>query len=36
MKMADKEIVGPKRDYVGHGRNVPRVVWPNGARIAAA
>jgi hypothetical protein len=36
MKMADKDIPGPKRDYVGYGRNVPKVVWPDGARIAVS
>ena len=34
MKIASKEIAGPKRDYVGYGRNVPKVVWPGEARIA--
>ena len=34
MQIADNDIPGPKRDYIGHGRNVPKVVWPNDARIA--
>ncbi len=34
MKIASNEIAGPKRDYVGYGRNVPKVVWPGEARIA--
>jgi peptidoglycan/xylan/chitin deacetylase (PgdA/CDA1 family) len=36
MKIPDKDIPGPKRDYVGYGRNVPKVVWPDGARIAVS
>ena len=27
-------VPGPKRDFVGYGRRVPRVRWPNGARVA--
>lgn len=30
------DIPGPKRDYVGYGRRVPRVRWPNGARVAVS
>ncbi len=33
MKIADKEIPGPRRDYIGYGRNIPKVVWPNDARV---
>ena len=36
MKIPDKDIPGPKRDYVGHGRNAPNLVWPDGARIAVS
>ena len=36
MKIADKEIPGPRRDYVGYGRNIPKVVWPNDARVAVS
>lgn len=25
---------GPSRDLIGYGRNVPRVEWPGGARVA--
>lgn len=25
---------GPVRDFVGHGRTVPRAQWPDGARVA--
>jgi peptidoglycan/xylan/chitin deacetylase (PgdA/CDA1 family) len=28
------EIAGPKRDFVGYGRHVPKVRWPNNARVA--
>jgi len=28
------DVPGPKRDFVGHGRHVPRVRWPNDARVA--
>jgi peptidoglycan/xylan/chitin deacetylase (PgdA/CDA1 family) len=30
----DRDVPGPKRDYVGYGRHVPKVQWPNGARVA--
>jgi len=30
----DRDVPGPKRDYVGYGRHVPKVHWPNGARVA--
>jgi peptidoglycan/xylan/chitin deacetylase (PgdA/CDA1 family) len=28
------EVAGPPRDFVGYGRRVPQVRWPNGARVA--
>lgn len=34
MELYDNDIDGPKRDYVGYGRHVPKVNWPNGARVA--
>jgi allantoinase len=34
MKLIDRDIAGPARDYIGYGRTVPRVIWPNEARIA--
>jgi peptidoglycan/xylan/chitin deacetylase (PgdA/CDA1 family) len=34
MEMPYREIPGPIRDFVGYGRNPPRVVWPNEARVA--
>ena len=24
---------GPKRDYIGYGRYIPKVRWPNNARV---
>ena len=30
----DQDVPGPKRDYVGYGRDVPKVRWPNNARVA--
>lgn len=30
----DRDVPGPKRDFVGYGRHVPKVQWPNGARVA--
>jgi peptidoglycan/xylan/chitin deacetylase (PgdA/CDA1 family) len=29
-------VSGPQRDFVGYGRRVPRVRWPQGARIAVS
>lgn len=30
----DQNVPGPKRDLIGYGRHVPRVRWPDGARVA--
>ncbi len=27
---------GPDRDLIGYGRHVPKVTWPNGARVAVS
>ena len=32
--LIDQDVHGPKRDYVGYGRDVPKVRWPNNARVA--
>jgi peptidoglycan/xylan/chitin deacetylase (PgdA/CDA1 family) len=32
--MPERAVAGPARDLVGYGREVPRVVWPEQARIA--
>ena len=34
MKLVDQDVPGPKRDLVGYGRRIPKVTWPNGARVA--
>lgn len=36
MRLIDQDVPGPKREYVGYGRHVPRVVWPNDARVAVS
>jgi peptidoglycan/xylan/chitin deacetylase (PgdA/CDA1 family) len=36
MELIDQDVPGPKRDYVGYGRHVPRVRWPNDARVAVS
>ena len=36
MKLTDRDVPGPKRDYVGYGRRLPRVRWPGGARLAVS
>jgi peptidoglycan/xylan/chitin deacetylase (PgdA/CDA1 family) len=32
--MPDSAVPGPTRDFIGYGREVPRVVWPGEARVA--
>ena len=34
--MQDKDVPGPKRNFIGYGRHVPRVRWPNDARVAVS
>ena len=34
MRLEDQDVPGPKRDFVGYGRRLPKVVWPNGANVA--
>lgn len=34
MEFVDRDVPGPKRDFVGYGRRMPKVVWPNGAAVA--
>ena len=34
MELVDQDIPGPRRDFVGYGRRLPKVVWPNGANVA--
>ena len=28
--------LGPDRDFIGYGRNIPEVVWPDNARVAVS
>ena len=30
------EVPGPERDFVGYGRRIPKVTWPNNARVAVS
>jgi peptidoglycan/xylan/chitin deacetylase (PgdA/CDA1 family) len=34
MPLVDHDVLGPKRDFVGHGRRPPKVFWPNDAKVA--
>ena len=34
--MPHHEVPGPLRDFVGYGRDLPRVVWPHEARVAVS
>jgi hypothetical protein len=34
MQLIDQDILGPKRDFVGYGRHLPKVFRPNGAKVA--
>ena len=34
MQLPENDVPGPQRDFVGYGRSLPRVVWPNGATVA--
>ena len=36
MQLVDSDGPGPRRDFVGYGRHVPKVVWPEGARVAVS
>lgn len=36
MDLVDRELPGPKRDLIGYGRHVPRVRWPEGARVCVS
>ena len=33
MPLHDQDVPGPRRDYPGHGRHTPKVVWPNDAKL---
>src|SRR5712691_8402599 len=34
MELVDQDIPGPRRDFVGYGRRLPKVVWLNDAKVA--
>jgi peptidoglycan/xylan/chitin deacetylase (PgdA/CDA1 family) len=34
MQLVDQDVPGPRRNLVGYGRRQPKVVWPNGAKVA--
>ena len=34
MELIDKDVPGPKRDFVGYGQRPPKVVWPHNAKVA--
>jgi allantoinase len=34
MELVDRDVPGPRRDFVGFGRKLPRVVWPDDAKVA--
>jgi peptidoglycan/xylan/chitin deacetylase (PgdA/CDA1 family) len=36
MKLVDKDVPGPRRDFVGYGRHAPRVAWPGASRVAVS
>src|SRR3972149_1747246 len=33
-ELIDRDVPGPRRDFVGYGRRQPRVFWPNDAKAA--
>jgi hypothetical protein len=34
MQLIDRDIPGPKRAFVGYGRQLPKVFWPHDAKVA--
>ncbi len=34
--LQDVDVQGPKRNFVGYGRRVPRMRWPRDARVAVS
>lgn len=36
MSRNDPSVPGPKRDFIGYGRQIPSVRWPNDARVAVS
>jgi hypothetical protein len=35
-KMPQLHVQGPRRDFVGYGRRLPRVIWPDEPRVAVS
>ena len=36
MKFVDKDVPGPKREYVGYGNRPPKVFWPDDAKVVVS
>ena len=36
MQLIDQDVPGPKREFIGYGRHVPKVIWPDKARVAVS
>src|SRR5262249_44535759 len=36
MPLIDRDIPGPKRDFVGYGKRLPKVFWPHDAKVAVS
>ena len=36
MPLIDKDVPGPRREFPGYGRHVPKVVWPNDAKLVVS
>jgi peptidoglycan/xylan/chitin deacetylase (PgdA/CDA1 family) len=34
MRLVDQDVPGPPRDFVGYGRRIPKVTWPDDAKVA--
>ncbi len=36
MHLVDRDVPGPRREFVGYGRRQPKVVWPDEAKVAVS
>jgi peptidoglycan/xylan/chitin deacetylase (PgdA/CDA1 family) len=36
VELIDRVVPGGRRDFIGHGRRPPRVVWPNRAKVVVS
>jgi peptidoglycan/xylan/chitin deacetylase (PgdA/CDA1 family) len=34
MELVDQDVPGPRRDFVGYGRRIPKTFWPDRAAVA--